>query len=128
MRIYIIAFFSLSLLWITAALYMDHNKSALEKEYRKRSVLIGRYHSLEKMYSKKAQKEALKRFGTMLRLYGVKPKVTKNGNKKIYDFNLDVKHADTVLNKLLNSGLVIEMFEVQRVDGHSLHVKVGVVL
>ncbi|BDY13460.1 hypothetical protein [Hydrogenimonas cancrithermarum] len=128
MRPYLIALFSLSLLWITAALYMDSQKNTLEKEYHKRSTLVGRYHALKEVWSEKAQREALKRFETMLRLYGIQPKVAKKTNKKIYRFELDAKRVDTVLNKLLNSTLAIETFEVRRKDGHTLSVEVGVSL
>jgi hypothetical protein len=126
LRPYPIVLFSLLLLWITAALYIDRKRDSLEKEYQERSRLVGRYHALKEVWSEKAQKKAAKRFETMLRLYGIRPEVTRKTDRKIYDFELDAKQVDTVLNKLLNSTLAIETFEARRKDDHTLHVKTGV--
>ena len=117
---------SLLLIWLAAALYMEHKRDRLEAEYKERSELLGRYRALRSVWSEKERKEAAKRFETMLRLYGIRPEVTRKTDRKIYDFELDAKQVDTVLNKLLNSTLAIETFEARRKDDHTLHVKTGV--
>jgi len=116
------------LIWLGVAHYMASQKEQLEKSYHTRSQLLARYHHLQSKWSAKAQKEAIKRFDTLLRLYHIQPQITKQRNKKIYTFILDREKAETILNKLLNSNLAIDRFTIERKDDQHLSVTIGVTL
>ncbi|WP_300363330.1 hypothetical protein [Hydrogenimonas sp.] len=117
---------ALLVVWIAGALFIDHKTAAAEKAYREKHILIGRYESLKDLWSEKSQRHALKKFKTLLRLYGITPDIRKRRNRKIYTFRLEKKNADSVLTKLLNSNLAISTFKVRKIDRQHIEVSVGV--
>jgi len=124
----VISLIALSLLWSALAYYMTSQKEQLEKSYQSRSELLARYQSLQSKWSTKAQKEAIKRFETLLRLNHIQPQITKQRSQKLYQFTLDRRRADTILNKILNSNLALDKFTIEHKDDQHLSVTIGVTL
>ena len=84
--------------------------------------MLHHYESLRKRWSQKSQRALQKRLETMLRIYNIRPEVTKHKGRKIYRFTLPQKRTDTVLGKILNMPLVLLRFVVEKSDAS--HVKV----
>ena len=124
----LISIAALIVTWIGVGLYIDHKRSLAEKELRQKELLHGRYETLKQAWSEKSRKRAVKKLNTLLRLYRVQPKTKKQRNQKIYTFTLEKRNADSVLNKLLNSHLVIKRFAVKKIDDQHIEVTVGVLL
>lgn len=121
-RVIALSLAALLLTWGAAAFVVESKTEALQKEYRERSQLLQRYESLKKRWSQKSQRTLQKRLDTMLRIYNVRPEVTKRKGRKIYRFTLPQKRTDTVLGKILNMPLVLLRFAVEKSDAS--HVKV----
>lgn len=121
-RVIAISLAALLLTWGVAALVIENRTDALQKEYRQRSQLLQRYKSLKTRWSQKSQRTLQKRLETMLRIYNVRPDITKRKGRKIYTFTLPRKRTDTVLGKILNMPLVLLRFVVEKSDPS--HVKV----
>lgn len=121
-RVIALSLAALLLTWGAAAFVVESKTEALQKEYRERSQLLQRYESLKKRWSQKSQRTLQQRLDTMLRIYNVRPEVTKRKGRKIYRFTLPQKRTDTVLGKILNMPLVLLRFAVEKSDAS--HVKV----
>ena len=121
-RVIALSLAALLLTWGAAAFVVESKTEALQKEYRERSQLLQRYESLKKRWSQKSQRTLQKRLDTMLRIYNVRPEITKRKGRKIYRFTLPQKRTDTVLGKILNMPLVLLRFAVEKSDAS--HVKV----
>ncbi|WP_201353972.1 hypothetical protein [Hydrogenimonas urashimensis] len=127
-RISLASVAALLLVWTGAALLLKSKTASAQKEYQEKSLLAGRYESLKKVWSKKSQKYAQKKLKTLLRLYSIRPEIRKKRHEKIYTFQVDRRNADAVLGKLLNSGLALSSFRVEKIDAGHLRVRVGVPL
>lgn len=127
-KISLVSVASILTVWIAGAFFIERKISAAEKAYQEKRVLIGRYESLKELWSEKSQRHALKKFKTLLRLYGVTADIRKRRNQKLYTFRLEKKNADSVLTKLLNSNLAISTFKVRKIDSGHIEVTVGVSL
>ncbi|WP_456450438.1 hypothetical protein [Hydrogenimonas sp.] len=127
-RLAALSIVALLLVWAGAAWFIERKTTSLQHQLQERRSLMGRYETLKNRWSQKAQRKALKKFETMLRLYGIKPTVKKLRDKKLYTFTLQKKNADKVLGKLLESPLALASFEVEKLSDTQLQVRVGVAL
>jgi hypothetical protein len=125
-KIALISIAALLVVWAGSAVLIEHKRAAAEASYRQKRVLTGKYESLKDQWSEKSQRHALKKFKTLLRLYGITPDIRKRRNQKLYTFKLDRENADSVLSKLLNSNLAMSSFKVRKVDDQHIEVTVGV--
>ncbi len=125
-KLFAALFLALIVVWGGTALYLERQIEKERIEYKKREDAIGRYEALKALWSQKAQKEAIKRVESMLRIYGIKAETKKTGGKRLYSFTVDAKRADKVLSKILNSNIAINSFSVKKVSDRELEVKIGV--
>ena len=119
---------ALALVWGGTAWIINTQTHKLRKELQTRIRLISHYESLKGQWSQKSQHNLQKRLKTLLRLYRVKPDISRRGGRKIYNFMLSEKSADTVLNKILNMPLLLLRFEVEKADATHLKVRLEVPL
>jgi hypothetical protein len=128
MKIVAASLAALLLVWAGAAWFIHERTAAAERELHERRALLEKYESLRDRWSEKAQRKALKKFETMLRLYGIRPEMKKRRERKVYTFVLTRKNADMVLGKTLESPLAIRKLEVERIDDGHLKVRLEVAL
>lgn len=125
-KLFAAIFLAVLVVWGGMALYLERQIEKERSEYKKREAAVGRYEALKALWSQKAQKEAIKRLESMLRIYGIKAETKRVGGKKIYSFTVDAKRADKVLSKILNSNIAINSFSAKKVSDRELEVKIGV--
>lgn len=119
---------ALALVWGGTAWIINTQTHKLRRELQTRIRLISHYENLKGQWSPKSQHNLQKRLKTLLRLYRVKPDISRRGGRKIYNFMLSEKSADTVLNKILNMPLLLLRFEVEKADATHLKVRLEVPL
>ncbi len=125
-KLFAALFLAVLVVWGGTALYLERQIEKERSEYKKREAAVGRYEALKALWSQKAQKEAIKRLESMLRIYGIKAETKRVGGKKIYSFTVDAKRADKVLSKILNGNIAINSFSAKKVSDRELEVKIGV--
>ncbi len=114
------------LIWGGGALYLQSEISKTQKEYLAKKEITARYEALKAFWSESARKKALKQMETMLRMYGIKPKIENIRGKKSYTFSVTAARADKVLGKLLNSNIEIEHISAKKSSEDTLEVRVEV--
>ena len=126
MKNYAIAFAAGLLIWLLAAIYLHTETVQTEAAYKNRSQMTQRFEALRTLWSESAQKSALKRFETILRLYRIDAAKSRRNGRSLYRFDVGAAQADTVLGKILALPLAIASLTVRRKDDHTLHVEIGV--
>ncbi len=127
-KIAAVAIAALLLVWAGAAWYIGNETAKAQKELEQRRALIGRYDTLKNRWSAKARRAAQRKLETMLRLYGITPKIKKLRTKKLYTFTLGKRNADKILGRILDSDLALEELDVKRIDERHLQVRLGVAI